>query len=283
MKYLITGVGGQLGYDVERELRKRGETDIYAVRSSEMDITNEEQTKSIIRAYNPDVIFHCAAWTNVDGAEDEFKDKCYDINVNGTRYIAEVAKEIDAKMIYISTDYVFDGTKEAPYEVTDTPNPQNVYGMTKYQGELAVKDNLDKYFITRISWVFGENAKKNFVKTMVNLASNHTELKVVADQIGSPTYTEDLSKLLVDMSQTDKYGTYHATNEGYTSWADFARCIFNASGDDVLVHDVLSVDYPQKAYRPKNSRMSKSSLDEAGFDRLPTYEDAVKRYVKKLK
>lgn len=283
MRYLITGVGGQLGYDVKKELQRREMNDIYAPTSSEMDITNEKQTKEIITKYNPDVIFHCAAWTNVDGAEDEYKDKCYDINANGTKYIAEAAKDINAKVIYISTDYVFDGNKEKLYEVTDTPNPQNVYGMTKYIGEQAVISNLNKYFVTRISWVFGENAKKNFIKTMLNLAENHNELNVVSDQIGSPTYTADLSKLLVDMSQTDKYGIYHATNEGYVSWADFARCIFETSCDNVIVHDILSENYPQKAYRPKNSCLSKTSLDQAGFDRLPNYEDAVKRYVKKMK
>ena len=281
MKCLVTGVKGQLGYDIVKRLKMQGHEDILALDYTEMDITNKEQVKEVITNYKPDVIFHCAAWTQVDKAEDEMY-KCRDVNVNGTNNIAEVAKEIGSKMIYISTDYVFDGTKEGLYEVDDRPNPKSVYGETKYLGEEAVRKNLLEHFIVRISWVFGINGN-NFIKTMLRLAETKRELNVVDDQIGSPTYTEDLAKLLVTMSETEKYGTYHATNEGFCSWAQFAEYIFSESNNNILVNKITSEEYPQKAYRPKNSRMSKESLDKAGFERLPNWQDAVKRYIKELK
>ena len=281
MKVLVTGVNGQLGYELVKELKNKGYTDILAVDKDEMDITNEDMVNKVIKNYHPDVIFHCAAWTAVDKAEDE-KEACYNVNVNGTKYISEAAKEIDAKLIYISTDYVFDGTKEGLYEIDDEVNPKSVYGETKYQGEELVRQNNLKHFIVRISWVFGINGN-NFVKTMLRLAETRNELTVVADQFGSPTYTVDLAKLLVEMSETEKYGTYHANNEGYCNWAEFAEYIFKANNKEVNVKHITSEEYPQKAYRPRNSKLSKQSLDENGFNRLPSWEDAVERYSKELK
>ena len=281
MKILVTGVNGQLGYELVKELNNKGYTDILAVDKDEMDITDEKKVKEIILGYKPDVIFHCAAWTAVDKAEDE-KEACYNVNVNGTKYISEAAKEIDAKLIYISTDYVFDGTKEGLYEINDEVNPKSVYGETKYEGEQLVRQNVLKHFIVRISWVFGINGN-NFIKTMLKLAETRNELTVVADQFGSPTYTVDLAKLLVEMSETEKYGTYHANNEGYCNWAQFAEHIFKVNDKEVNVKHITSEEYPQKAYRPRNSKLSKQSLDENGFNRLPSWEDAVERYSKELK
>ena len=281
MKILVTGVNGQLGYELVKELNNKGYTDILAVDKDEMDITNKDMVNKVIKNYHPDVIFHCAAWTAVDKAEDE-KEACYNVNVNGTKYISEAAKEIDAKLIYISTDYVFDGTKEGLYEINDEVNPKSVYGMTKYQGEKLVRQNNFKHFIVRISWVFGVNGN-NFIKTMLKLAETRNELTVVADQFGSPTYTVDLAKLLVEMSETEKYGTYHINNEGYCNWAEFAEYIFKINNKNVNVKHITSEEYPQKAYRPRNSKLSKKSLDENGFDRLPSWQDAVERYSKELK
>lgn len=281
MKVLVTGVNGQLGYEIVRELNNKGYTDILAVDKDEMDITNKDMVNNVIKNYHPDVIFHCAAWTAVDKAEDE-KEACYNVNVNGTKYISEAAKEIDAKLIYISTDYVFDGTKEGLYEIDDEVNPKSVYGMTKYQGEELVRQNNLKHFIVRISWVFGVNGN-NFIKTMLKLAETRNELTVVADQFGSPTYTVDLAKLLVEMSETEKYGTYHANNEGYCNWAEFAEYIFKVNNKEVNVKHITSEEYPQKAYRPRNSKLSKQSLDDNGFNRLPSWENAVERYSKELK
>ena len=281
MKILVTGVNGQLGYELVKELNNKGYTDILAVDKDEMDITDEKKVKEIILGYKPDVIFHCAAWTAVDKAEDE-KEACYNVNVNGTKYISEAAKEIDAKLIYISTDYVFDGTKEGLYEINDEVNPKSVYGETKYKGEQLVRQNVLKHFIVRISWVFGINGN-NFIKTMLKLAETRNDLTVVADQFGSPTYTVDLAKLLVEMSETEKYGTYHANNEGYCNWAQFAEHIFKVNDKEVNVKHITSEEYPQKAYRPRNSKLSKQSLDENGFNRLPSWEDAVERYSKELK
>jgi len=279
MKYLVTGANGQLGYEIAKELRLRGITDILATDSAQMDITNKEQVEDVIKGYKPDVIFHCAAWTAVDKAEEE-QEKCFAVNVNGTENIAKVAKEIDAKMFYISTDYVFDGTKDGLYGVNDEVNPKSVYGKTKYLGEEKVRNNV-KHFIVRISWVFGINGN-NFIKTMLKLSETRNELNVVSDQFGSPTYTVDLAKLLVDMSNTEKYGTYHANNEGFCSWAQFAEYIFKVNGVDMKVNYVTSEEYPQKAYRPRNSRLSKESLTENGFDLLPTWENAVDRYSEEL-
>ena len=281
MKVLVTGVNGQLGYELVKELNNKGYTDILAVDKDEMDITNKDMVNKVIKNYYPDVIFHCAAWTAVDKAEDE-KEACYNVNVNGTKYISEAAKEIDAKLIYISTDYVFDGTKEGLYEIDDEVNPKSVYGMTKYQGEELVRQNNLKHFIVRISWVFGVNGN-NFIKTMLKLAETRNELTVVADQFGSPTYTVDLAKLLVEMSETEKYGTYHANNEGYCNWAEFAEYIFKVNNKEVNVKHITSEEYPQKAYRPRNSKLSKQSLDDNGFNRLPSWENAVERYSKELK
>ncbi|MCI6265414.1 MAG: dTDP-4-dehydrorhamnose reductase [Erysipelotrichaceae bacterium] len=280
MKFLITGVNGQLGHDVKEELMESGYSDILAPTSAEMDITKKEQVEEIVLDYQPDVIFHCAAYTAVDQAEDE-KEKCYDINVNGTKYLTDAASLVQAKIIYISTDYVFDGTKDEGYDVDDETHPVNYYGETKYLGEEIVK-KYQNHIIVRISWVFGINGK-NFVKTMLRLAETKSELSVVSDQIGSPTYTKDLSKLLVDMSLSDIRGTYHATNEGYCSWYDFAKTIFEVNHIDMKVCPILTKDYKTKAKRPLNSRLNKDCLDVDNLYRLPDWKDAVERYCKVLK
>lgn len=276
MKVLVTGVKGQLGFDVCKELDKRN-IENKGIDRDDCDITDEQAVLSYIKNYAPDVVVHCAAYTAVDRAEDE-KEICYNVNVKGTEYIARACKEIDAKMVYISTDYVFEGTGDKAYEVQDKTAPDNTYGITKYQGEEAVRKILSKYFIIRISWVFGINGN-NFINTMMKLGESRSELNVVADQIGSPTYTYDTAPLICDMIATEKYGTYHATNEGYCSWADLAEYIFSVTGQKVLVHHIKSEEYPTKASRPKNSRLSKASLDNAGFKRLPDWQDAVKRYI----
>lgn len=287
MKYLITGYNGQLGYDIKNELLKRGvfKDDILAIDKDEMDITDREQVFDVIKEFSPDVIFHCAAWTAVDKAEDN-KELVNLVNVIGTRNVVDASIEVGAKILYMSTDYVFDGTKDGIYLVDDRVNPKSVYGMTKYLGEEEVRRN-PKHFITRISWVFGINGN-NFIKTMLKLSENHESLNVVADQIGSPTYTVDLARLLVDMSSTEKYGTYHATNEGYCSWADFAEYIFKINNKDTKVNKVTTEEYlnltnTKQAYRPKNSKLDKSKLDENGFDRLPSWKDATERFCKVLK
>lgn len=285
MKYLITGVKGQLGYDIVRELKKRNETDILAVDVDEMDITDREQVFSVVKEYKPDTIIHCAAWTAVDKAEEE-KELCEKVNVLGTKNLADASIEIDAKIIYISTDYVFDGTKEGIYEPTDQVNPKSVYGDTKYRGEEEVRRN-PKHYITRVSWVFGINGK-NFVRTMLNLSEKLDSLNIVDDQIGSPTYTVDLSKVLVDMAQKENYGTYHVTNEGFCSWAEFAEYIFASNNKTTKVNKVTTEEYleitgTKQAYRPRNSRMSKEKLTENGFEKLPTWQDAIDRYNEELK
>lgn len=276
MKVLVTGVKGQLGFDVCKELDKRN-IENKGIDRDDCDITDEQAVLSYIKNYAPDVVVHCAAYTAVDRAEDE-KEICYNVNVKGTEYIARACKEIDAKMVYISTDYVFEGTGDKAYEVNDKTSPDNTYGLTKYQGEEVVRNIVDKYFIIRISWAFGINGS-NFINTMMKLGESRSELNVVADQIGSPTYTYDTAPLICDMIATEKYGTYHATNEGYCSWADLAEYIFSVTGQKVLVHHIKSEEYPTKASRPKNSRLSKASLDNAGFKRLPDWQDAVKRYI----
>ena len=280
MKVLVTGVKGQLGFDVVNELEKRGHvavgTDVH-----NMDITDKAQVEAVIKEANPDAVIHCAAYTAVDLAEDNI-DLCRRINADGTRNIAEVCKELDIKMIYISTDYVFDGEGTHFWQPDDERNPLNVYGQTKYEGELAVETILEKYYIVRIAWVFGVNGK-NFIKTMLNLGKTRDHLTVVNDQIGSPTYTYDLAKLLVDMVETDKYGRYHATNEGLCSWYDFACEIFKQAGyDHVTVSPVSASEYPAKAKRPSNSRMCKDKLTENGFEKLPTWQDALGRYLKEI-
>jgi dTDP-4-dehydrorhamnose reductase len=280
MKVLVTGVKGQLGHDVVNELEKRG---IEAVGTdiNDMDITDAESVDRVIKAAAPDAVIHCAAYTAVDAAEDN-EETCRKINAGGTQNIADVCKELDIKMIYISTDYVFSGQGERPWEPDDERNPVSVYGRTKYEGELAVQNTLDKYFIVRIAWVFGINGK-NFVKTMLKLSENHDRITVVNDQFGSPTYTFDLAKLLVDMVQTDKYGIYHATNEGICSWYEFACEIFKQAGINMEVVPVTTAEYGAKAVRPYNSRMSKDKLTDNGFEKLPTWQDALKRYLKELK
>lgn len=276
MKVLVTGVKGQLGFDVCLELDRRN-IENKGVDRQDFDITDREAVRSFILNYKPDVIVHCSAYTAVDRAEDE-EDICYKVNVEGVRYIAETVKEIDAKLVYISTDYVFDGSGDNFFNVYDKTDPLNVYGKTKLGGEEEVKKLLNKYFIIRISWVFGLNGN-NFIKTMMKLGAERTELSIVADQMGSPTYTYDLAPLICDMIETEKYGIYHATNEGECSWAEFAEYIFSVTGQNVLVKYIKTEEYPVKATRPKNSRLSKISLDEAGFKRLPDWKDAVKRYI----
>lgn len=278
MKILVTGVKGQLGYDVVNELEKRG---IQAVGTDvdDMDVTNGEICDQVIKSVGPDAVIHCAAYTAVDAAEDNVE-LCRKINADGTRNIAVVCKELDIPMLYLSTDYVFDGHGTRPWEPDDERHPLNVYGQTKYEGELAVEELLSKYFIVRIAWVFGVNGK-NFIKTMLRLGKERGAVSVVYDQFGSPTYTYDLAKLLVDMILTDKYGTYHATNEGICSWYEFACEIFKQAGmTDVSVTPVTSSEFAAKAVRPENSRMSKEKLTENGFDRLPTWQDALGRYLK---
>ncbi len=276
MKVLVTGVKGQLGLDVCKELDKR-HIENQGIDKDDCDITDETAVLNYIKSYAPDIVVHCAAYTAVDRAEDE-KEICFNVNVKGTEYIARVCKEIDAKMVYISTDYVFEGVGETAYEVDDKAAPDNTYGITKYQGEEEVRKILNKYFIIRISWVFGINGN-NFINTMMKLGESRNELNIVADQIGSPTFTYDAASLICGMIATDKYGIYHATNEGYCSWADFAEYIFSVTGQKVLVHHIKSEEYPTKASRPKNSRLSKASLDKAGFKRLPDWKNAVKRYI----
>lgn len=279
MQVLVTGVKGQLGYDVVNELEKRGYRAV-GVDVEEMDITDAAKVEQVITEAGVDTVIHCAAYTAVDAAEDN-KEVCRKVNADGTRNVAFVCKKLDLKMVYISTDYVFDGTGERPWEPDDERAPLNFYGQSKYEGELAVEELLEKYFIVRIAWVFGVNGK-NFIKTMLKLSETHDKLTVVNDQNGSPTYTYDLARLLVDMAETEKYGRYHATNEGFCTWYEFAKEIFRQAGKDVTVEPVTSAEYPSKAKRPANSRMSKKKLDENGFKRLPTWEDALGRYLKAI-
>ncbi len=280
MKILVTGVNGQLGYDVCKVLSVRG-VEHRGVDIQDFDITDAAAVRNYITEYYPDAVIHCSAWTAVNRAEEELE-KCRAVNAGGTRNIAAVCREIGAKMLYISTDYVFRGTGERFYEPEDPTSPLGAYGETKLEGERAVQELLDRYFIVRISWVFGKNGH-NFVKTMLRLAETKEEVNVVCDQIGSPTYTVDLAPLLCDMIMTDKYGVYHATNEGVCSWAEFAREIFWLAGKKVKVNAIPTSEYPTRAVRPLNSRMSKAKLEQAGFSRLPDWQDALGRYLKELK
>ena len=281
MKVLVTGVKGQLGHDVMNELALRG-IEVIGVDVEEMDITDRTACETVISQEKPDAVIHCAAYTAVDAAEDNLE-LCRKINAEGTRNIARVCKAMDIKMMYISTDYVFNGGGQRPWEPDDHREPLNVYGLTKYEGEIAVEQNIQKYFIVRIAWVFGVNGK-NFIKTMLRLGKEKGAVSVVNDQIGSPTYTYDLARLLVDMIQTDKYGRYHTTNEGLCSWYEFACEIFRQAGmDEVKVTPVDSDGFPAKAKRPSNSRMSKEKLTENGFERLPSWQNALERYLKALK
>ena len=279
MRVFVTGVKGQLGYDVMNELEKQGLEGI-GVDIDEMDITDADQVNKVIKEAAPDAVIHCAAYTAVDAAEDN-EEICRKVNAQGTENIAKVCEELDIKMVYISTDYVFNGQGERPWEPDDEREPLNVYGQTKYEGELAIEEHVKKFFTVRIAWVFGVNGK-NFIKTMLNLGKTHDHLTVVNDQTGSPTYTYDLARLLVDMIQTDKYGRYHATNEGLCTWYEFACEIFKQAGMDVSVAPVSSDEYPAKAKRPSNSRMDKSKLTANGFQPLPTWQDALSRYLKEI-
>lgn len=276
MKVLVTGVKGQLGYDVVNELEKRGHTAV-GTDVDNMDITNPELVEKTLNEVRPDAVIHCAAYTAVDAAEDNVE-LCRRINADGTKNIAVVCEKLDIKMMYISTDYVFNGEGENFWEPDDVREPLNVYGQTKYEGELEVEKHVEKFFIVRIAWVFGVNGK-NFIKTMLRLGENNKTVNVVNDQVGSPTYTYDLARLLVDMIETEKYGRYHATNEGLCTWYEFAKEIFRQAGMDVEVRPVTSDEFPSKAKRPHNSRISKEKLSEAGFERLPAWQDALERYL----
>lgn len=279
MKILVTGVGGQLGYDVCKVLAARN-IENKGVDVADFDITDAKAAYDYIVEYHPDAVIHCAAWTAVDKAEDE-QEKVRAVNTEGPRNIALACREIGAKMLYISTDYVFPGMGDRFYEPDDPTGPLGTYGATKLGGELAVQELLDHFFIVRISWVFGKNGN-NFVKTMLRLAETKAEVSVVCDQIGSPTYTADLAPLLCDMVITEKYGVYHTTNEGICSWAEFAQEIFRLAGKGVTVHPIPTSEYPTRAVRPLNSRMSKDKLEQMGFHRLPTWQDALRRYLKEL-
>lgn len=279
MRILVTGVKGQLGYDVMNELKKRGHEGV-GVDIEEMDITNPGEVDKVISESDVEAVIHCAAYTAVDAAEDN-EEIARKVNRDGTANIAEVCRKLDLKMMYISTDYVFDGEGDRPWEPDEERHPLNMYGLTKYEGELAVEEKLDKFFIVRISWVFGVNGK-NFIKTMLRLGRERDSLTVVNDQIGSPTYTYDLARLLVDMIETDKYGRYHATNEGICSWYEFACEIFKVAGIEVSVSPVTSDEYPTRARRPRNSRMSKTKLTDNGFALLPAWQDALARYIKEI-
>lgn len=279
MKILVTGANGQLGYNVVQEMKKQN-IECYGATRKDFDLIDFEATEKFIVNYMPDVVIHCAAYTAVDKAEDE-QGLCYLVNASATENIAEICKKINAKMLYISTDYVFDGTKEGFYEVDDIQNPINVYGKTKLLGEQAVQKVLEKYFIVRISWVFGEHGN-NFVKTMLKLGKEHKELNIVADQYGSPTYTADLAPLLVDMVKTDKYGIYHVTNEGVCTWAEFAEEIFKISGLNVKINHITTAEYPTMAKRPLNSRLSKTKLVKNNFNTLPDWQVALNDFIDKV-
>lgn len=279
MKVFITGVSGQLGHDVAEVLTERG-IEHKGVSSKELDICDRDAVLTALSEYKPDAVIHCAAYTKVDLAESE-PERCWRVNVDGTRNIAEACRALNTKMVYISTDYVFPGEGDRPYEVSDATRPLNTYGRTKLAGELAVQSMTDSHFIVRTSWVIGVNGA-NFVKTMLRLAETHDELSVVCDQVGSPTFTADLAPLLCDMIMTESYGVYHATNEGICSWAELAEEIFRIAGKKVRVKHVTTEEYGAKAWRPKNSRLSKEKLSESGFERLPGWRDSLEKYVESI-
>lgn len=279
MKVLVTGATGQVGYDMCRELKSRG-LEYLGVSSREMDLTQPESVREMVLGYRPDAVIHCAAFTAVDKAEDE-PEKCRAVNVDGTRLLAECCHKVGAKLLYTSTDYVFTGEGDTPYEVDSPTGPLNVCGQSKLDGEKAIRAIIPEHFIVRISWVFGIHGK-NFFKTMLELGRQQKFISITGDQWGSPTYCKDLAPLFFEMIQTERYGTYHATNEGYCSWAEYAQEIFNQAGMNVLVSPRLGSEAGRKAVRPHNSRLSKKSLDDAGFSRLPTWQDAVGRYLKEL-
>ncbi len=280
LKFLVTGVNGQLGHDVVLKLKDMN-IDVVAPEREEFDLANEKQVKTYILKEKPDVIIHCAAYTAVDKAEDE-KDICYAVNVDGTKAIVEAAKKTNSKLVYVSTDYVFDGLGENPHSEEEETNPVNYYGYTKEQGERIIKELIDSYFVVRTSWVYGLNGN-NFVKTMLKLAESRNEINVVSDQIGAPTYTKDLAEFIVNLVQTNNYGTYHGVNEGYCNWHEFAKSIFVKSGIDIKVNPISTEDYPTKAKRPMNSKLSKDNTDRAGIKRLPNWEDALTRFIEELK
>jgi len=285
LKILVTGVKGQLGFDCLRVLKNRGYQNVLGIDKEELDITDEKAVNKFILDYKPDVIMHNAAWTAVDKAE-EMPELVYQVNALGPKYISAAANKVGAKLFYISTDYVFDGEGDKPFEVDSPKEGLSIYGKTKSQGEDFVISNTDKYFIIRISWVFGINGN-NYIKTMLKLSKIKDELNIVCDQIGSPTYTLDLANLMADMMESDKYGIYHATNEGFISWYDFTKYIYEAKGiTNVKVNPITTEEYlkinPHQARRPLNSRMSKKSLENSGFKLLPNWKDAVDRYLKEL-
>ncbi|QHT48018.1 dTDP-4-dehydrorhamnose reductase [Bacillus sp. SB49] len=280
MSILVTGYTGQLGYDVVKEGNARG-LNMTGVSSADFDITDGLSTLQFVRNMEPDVIIHCAAYTAVDKAEEE-RETCWNTNVIGTENLAKAAKDIDAKFLYVSTDYVFHGEGNVPFHEEDIPDPIGYYGFSKYIGEKRVENILEKYFILRISWVFGTNGN-NFVKTMLKLAETRTTLDIVSDQYGSPTYTFHLARLIIDMIRTDKFGIYHASNEGYCTWADFAIAIFYKTRNKVDVNPISTEEFPTKAVRPKNSRMSKDKLVKKGFKPLPSWDEALDHYLQQLK
>jgi dTDP-4-dehydrorhamnose reductase len=280
MKILVTGFTGQLGFDVVRMGESRG-YQMLGVGSKELDLTIKSDVESVVSNFNPDAIIHCAAYTAVDKAEED-KEACWDVNVNGTKYLADIAEKTGVKFLFISTDYVFNGEGSSPFKEEDKPSPIGYYGHTKLEAEKIIQENLSNWFICRISWVFGINGN-NFVKSMLKLAENRNELNIVDDQIGSPTYTYDLARLLLDMIVTDKYGVYHASNEGYCSWAEFAEEIFKQNNKKTKVNRITSEEYPTAAARPKNSRMTKDKLTLNGFNRLPEWKSALNHYLESMR
>lgn len=280
MKILVTGIRGQLGHDVAEELTKRN-IEAVGVNSDDMNITDKHSVDTCFDSIHPDAVIHCAAWTAVDAAEDEAA-ACRAVNVDGTEYIAEACRRFDIPMMYFSTDYVFNGEGTRPWKPEDKTAPIGVYGQSKLDGEEAVRHILpDKHFIIRLQWVYGINGR-NFVKTMLKLAETHNRLTVVSDQIGGPSYTRDIAKIACDMIVTDKYGTYHAANTGYCSWYEFAKAIFEEAGKKVEVVPVSSEEYPSRAKRPHNSRLDTSKLEEAGFTKMPSWQDALHRFIAEL-
>ena len=280
MKVVVTGVKGQLGHDLEKQLTARNHQ-VFGIDRNELDITDEAAVQAYFDEVKPDAILHCAAFTNVDAAEED-KETAYNVNALGPKYLAQAANKVGAKMVYVSTDYVFDGTATEPYEVDHPTNPLGVYGETKFAGEEFLKQNLDRYFIVRTAWVFGINGN-NFVKTMLRLAEDRDEIGVVHDQVGSPTYTVDLARFMIDLVESEKYGVYHATNEGVCSWYDFAVEIFKQAGVDVKVNPLTSDQFPRPAARPNYSVLSKRKIAEQGFTLLPDWHDALAAYLMELR
>lgn len=282
MKFLVTGISGQLGFDVCKYLRTNyPKIEYKGVGIEDFDITDRASVESCIDSFNPNIIIHCAAYTAVDAAEDN-EELAMQVNAVGSKYIAEQAKKKDIKLLYVSTDYVFNGKGEEPFKIEDETAPLNIYGKSKLAGEIAVKEEMDKYFIVRTSWVFGENGK-NFIKTMINLSKDKTEINVIDDQIGSPTYTPDLAAFLTELALTENYGTYHATNEGFCSWADLAEYSLKVYGASTKINRIPTSSYPTRAKRPLNSRLDKSDIDRIGLKRLPSWQNAVERFIEQLK